>query len=250
LRLRPVASLRKKKQHTVTPKPDQQNPYISRIKNSNAMPANDYINIHTHQPSAHLHEIINLYQNFNDTTLEKQYSMGIHPWHINNAEDQLNALKQYSTHSHITAIGECGLDKVCTTDWSLQQQVFQQQIEWANTLQKPLIIHCVRAYTEALSMLRDAVVPVIFHGFNKKWPLAEDILNHGHYLSFGAALLHDNNHAKDTLAQMPSDRFFLETDEAAINIEDVYKAAANIRKTDEDVIILQLQHNYKKVFGS
>lgn len=215
----------------------------------------DYINIHTHHSqqspeNPQVFELLNLYEKFEDAQAGKQYSMGIHPWYITNAALQLHTLKQYTTQSQVIAIGECGLDKVCTTDWSLQQQVFSQQIEWANTLQKPLIIHCVRAYTEALSVLRSAVVPVIFHGFNKKWPLAKDILDHGHYLSFGAALLQESSPAREALAQMPSDRFFLETDDAAISIEEVYKAAAHIRKTDEDVIILQLQHNYKKVFGS
>lgn len=76
-----------------------------------------------------------------------------------------------------------------------------------------------------------------------------EIIHQGYYLSFGGALLKDNVMLHETFAQIPPDRFFLETDDAGIGISEVYHAAAHIRKTGEEVIILQLQQNFKKVFG-
>jgi TatD DNase family protein len=217
------------------------------------MPLFRYINIHTHHPLSPKHEdifeLVNVYDQFETTNPERYCSMGLHPWYLQDFESQLEALHHYSSNSHVLAIGECGLDKVCATDWNVQQRAFQSQIELAHELNKPLIIHCVRAYSEVLSMLQKVKVPVIFHGFNKKPALAMEIIQQGHYLSFGAALLKDNNNAHEAFSQIPPDRFFLETDDAGINIAEVYQAAAHIRKTEEEVINLQLQQNFKKVFG-
>jgi TatD DNase family protein len=217
------------------------------------MPQQRYINIHTHHPLSKKHEdvfeLVNLYDQFETANIENFYSMGLHPWYLQDLETQLKVLDHYSRNANVLAMGECGLDKVCTTDWARQQIAFQSQIELAEKLNKPLIIHCVRAYTEVLSMLRKTKVPVIFHGFNKNPALAMEIIHQGYYLSFGATLLKDNPTVCEAFAQITPDRFFLETDDAGINITEVYEAAAYIRKTEEEVIILQLQQNFKKVFG-
>ena len=86
----------------------------------------------------------------------------------------LSALKIFSKTDSVLAIGECGLDKACDTNFKLQQQVFTTQVNWANEIKKPLIIHCVRAYGEVLSLLQknNNKVPVIFHGFNKNGAVA------------------------------------------------------------------------------
>jgi TatD DNase family protein len=51
------------------------------------------------------------------------------------------------------------------------------------------------------------------------------------------------------LQETPADRFFLETDTAIASIKDIYEAAAKIRKTPLDEIILQVQKNYQNVFA-
>ncbi len=210
-----------------------------------------YIDIHTHQ-SAHEKEalsVLNRYGNFDRPEGDPYCSMGLHPWYLTDLAQQLISLKQYSQHPEVLAIGECGLDALCNTPQSLQEEAFRQQIAWANELRKPLIIHCVRAYHKTLELLRKATVPVIFHGFNRKASLATTLLEQGYHLSFGKALLNALGGLQVTFAGIPGDRFFLETDDAPMSIGEVYKTAARIRKTEEDVLILQLQNNFKTVFG-
>lgn len=215
-------------------------------------PLPQYINLHTHQPADPLPddllEIVNLHDHFERAGPGRLYSVGIHPWYITDVAKQLTEITDFAAQNKVAAIGECGLDNVCNTRRDLQLAAFEQQVALANTLGKPLIIHCVRAYTEVLSVLSNARVPAVFHGFNKKPALASGILRAGHYLSFGAAL-RDQSQVRQVLAAIPADRFFLETDDAAINISEVYQAAADIRKTGMDALILQLNGNYKKVFG-
>lgn len=211
-----------------------------------------YINIHSHSSTAATNRetllVCNKYDDFEEVKEDGMYSMGIHPWYISAPEQQLELLALAARATNVVALGECGLDTLSRIDFAVQQQVFRQQISLANELDKPLIIHCVRAFSEALFLLRAAKVPVIFHGFNKKQSLAQEVLDHGYYLSFGAAILSPQSMAAHVLGVITADRFFLETDDGDTDISEIYKAAARIRKTDEETIILQVQTNFKKVF--
>ncbi len=211
-----------------------------------------YIDIHTHHNVGEGLFITNRYQAFEKASEGGLCSLGIHPWYIDaDLDNQLSQLEKYATLPNVVAIGECGLDKLTATPWLLQERVFRLQIQLANKLRKPLIIHCVRAYDEVLELLKreQVVVPVIFHGFNKNVQLAERILNRGYYLSFGAALQKDNAPAIVAIQCCPATSFFLETDDTEFSIGHIYEKAADIRKTDLDTLILQLQKNVQAVFN-
>ncbi len=162
----------------------------------------------------------------------------------------MQQLKRISINKNVLAIGECGLDKICDVDLDLQQEVFVQQIELANAIGKPIIIHCVRAYEEVLMLLKKekASVPVIFHGFNKNKIIADKIIANGYYLSFGKALQKPQTAA--IISGVPADRIFLETDDADISIEEIYHLAASACSIDEASLILQIQKNAAAVFGA
>lgn len=195
--------------------------------------------------------MLNFYSNFSRAATGIQCSIGLHPWHLDDHTNLIDELQRYAALPNVLAIGECGLDKVCNTPWELQTMVFKQQIQIANTLGKPIIIHCVRAYDELLNILRSEKpsVPVIVHGFNKNERVADRLLSAGIYLSFGAAILNDLSPAAASLQHVPREMFFLETDDAQADITTLYKKAAAIRNISEEDIILQLQQNFKKVFN-
>jgi len=193
--------------------------------------------------------IYSMYEQFNLLSPEKQYSLGIHPWYIQEGAAQYEALKAAIDQPNVSAIGECGLDAMRGASPDLQKEIFQKQIQLANACNKPLVIHCVRAFPQTLSLLKQAKVPVIFHGFNKKRAVADGILKQGYYLSFGAELLKEDSAAYAVFDTVPDDRFFFETDDKAVDIKEIYKAGCRIRKTEEDAIILQVQQNFKNVFG-
>lgn len=203
-------------------------------------------NIHTHIVHPLEEEVVSLYENFPQCLDLSSCSLGLHPWYLAQAGQDWEVLQQYATYSHVVAIGECGLDKVSATPWALQLQYFRLQIALANQLQKPLIIHCVKAYGECLAELKAARVPVIFHGFNKSAETAKMILNKGHYLSFGHSLFREGY--GEVLKQIPTERLFLETDDKTdLSIEDVYKRAADLLNFPLDALILQLEKNYQNI---
>ncbi len=212
-----------------------------------------YYDIHTHNLS-HSDEslsVLNVYRDFEIVNDKGLYSIGLHPWYLQNAKADFALLKANAGNKQVVAIGECGLDKVCETNWELQLFYFRQQIQLAKLISKPLIIHCVRAYEEVVDVLNEEKVdvPVVFHGYNKNNLLAQRLLDKGYYLSFGAALLRGNESIKEVVKKMPQDCFFAETDNSETSIIDIYQCLAEIRKTDADAIILQLQKNFKSVFG-
>jgi TatD DNase family protein len=211
-----------------------------------------FVNIHTHTtPLTGERAIQNKYANFESIDELHHYSIALHPWYIGaDWPRQLSKIKEYAIQKNIIAIGETGLDKACKTDWPLQQQVFKAHIQLANQLQKPLLIHCVRAWDEVLGILKNekAAVPVIFHGYNKNVLLAKRIMDTGYYLSFGKAL--QQTKMQEVLKQIPLSKCFFETDDADVTIATIYNLAAQALSIEVNVLSLQLQQNVKTVFGN
>lgn len=212
-----------------------------------------FINIHSHYPAIQNEFVLQgLYAHFELTDNAGKYAVGLHPWYINalSYTAELPVLKKYASRKNILAIGECGLDKVCKTDFALQQQLFIAQIVLANQLQKPLIIHCVRAYEEVQQLLQQQqnTVPVIFHGFNKNKILAQQLISKGYYISAGKAILQPA--MQELLRTLPTDKIFFETDDTDSTIQSVYYAAAAALQMDINSLDLQIQKNAAAVFGS
>lgn len=210
-----------------------------------------FINLHTHcQTQTGEIAVVNLCKNYGQVLDSGYYSVGIHPWYVNTPWlTQFKAIEEHGTYTNVVAIGETGLDKLCKTDWQIQLLIFKAHIQLASSLKKPLIIHCVKAWSEVRALLakEKVSVPVIFHGYQKNKELAKQLTDEGYYLSFGKALEKDT--AQEVLQAIPATRFFLETDDAPVTIESVYKNAATALSIDMNSLSLQLQQNAVAVFG-
>jgi len=189
-----------------------------------------FINIHAHSKTANSAVLLNAHENFLALDLNAFYSIGLHPWYLieNTADAELTELREAIVKSNVLAIGECGLDRVCETDFELQKHYFIKQIELSNEARKPLIIHCVRAFDEVLY-------------------LAAQILNAGYLLSFGQKLMFESTAA--VFKSIPIDRIFLETDDGCVTIEEVYRMAAEIKGMTIEELQQQIQKNTNLVFG-
>lgn len=212
-----------------------------------------YIDIHTHKTSVSLGKSIrSLYSGYEEAGKNGLFSIGIHPWYIDGFHwrNQWNSLVEWSSKENVVAIGECGLDALCETPFSLQQEVFAEQISLAEKLQKPLVIHCVRAWDEVLMQLgkQPLSIPIIFHGFNKKASLASRLTGKGYYLSFGKWI--KNPAAQDVLKAIPPEKILLETDDTDITIETIYDWAAQSMGIHLNSLSLQIQKNSAAVFGN
>lgn len=212
-----------------------------------------YINAHTHHIQQHtdeVFELINIILSKDDLMTARPCSAGIHPWYVEeDLTDQMAQLAQIARSPHVLAIGECGLDKKTETNWELQALAFAQQIDLAKDLNKPLIVHCVRAFDEVIALLheRTPAVPVLFHGFNKHPNLGQSLLRKGYYLSLGTAVL--SGRLDDLIKEIPLHRVLLETDQQKTEIFEIYAYFCRTRKIPMDRLQAQLMDNFRTVFN-
>lgn len=212
----------------------------------------EYFNLHTHQLQ-HPEGVIALVNQYPWEFHEGLpcYSIGIHPWYIDPDQwaKHLDFMETKMSDPACLAVGECGLDKRIDIPWELQVEVFEAQIRLAERYQKPLVIHCVGAFSEliALKKKHHIKVPVIIHGFSKNTQVAHELIREGCYLSFGKYLLR-NPELKEVFLSVPSDKLFLETDTIEEGIEEVYFKAAVYKSETIDSIKMQINTTFAAVF--
>ena len=182
-------------------------------------------------------------ERLSDEPMHMPFSVGIHPWYIEgDGRAQLEALWKVARLPEVWLIGEAGLDKN-SPDLPLQQTLFETQALLAEELRKPLVVHCVRAWQELLGSYRKLhpLSAWIIHGFRGKRALAEQLLNVGFYLSFGAHF-----QAEALQAAYPH-RFFLETDESPLPIQTIYQHAADSLSLPVEEVAEQAERNWEKL---
>ena len=228
--------------------------------------------------------------------LAKKYSnmwaiIGLHPVHAGEShndptETGLNENKQIgpksfqvfdsdkflplAKDSKVVAIGECGLDYFHSRpeDIDKQKKELEKQIDFANRVNKPLMLHVRNAktgpsaYMEVVGMLRArANVKANFHFFAGDIEDLKNILDIGGTVSFTGVITFARNY-DELIKYVPIDRIMSETDcpfvapapyrgkrnEPSYVIE-VVKTIAKIRGEDEDVVAKQLVQNAKDFFS-
>ncbi len=211
---------------------------------------NSYINIHTHSENSNTIEIVNCSPSevMTFTQKSKKYiSIGLHPWHISsNYKDEIAKIILLAKNTQVIAIGETGLDKLCDTNFILQKEIFIAHARLAEALQKPLIIHCVKAHAEIIQIKKELqpTTAWILHGFRGNKALTEQLLSHDFYFSFGKGL----KYLEDSVKSIPLGKIFLETDDTTNSIEEGYCLLGDILNKDISGLIDKINTNFKYVF--
>ncbi|MGB3946914.1 MAG: TatD family hydrolase [Bacteroidia bacterium] len=210
-----------------------------------------YINIHTH----HIFDkegvfVLNLSpEQFVDGTL---CSVGVHPWHINliSVENDLKKLQSIATKKSVLAIGECGLDGLIDMSLVQQELVFKAQLMIAEHIQKPVIIHCVKAFDSLIRIKKELklTVPLVVHGYNNNQQILLELLKNGFYISFGKALLIEGSNASKLFSTIAIDKLFLETDDSDVSIKAIFDKAAELKGMKVNKLKEKIFLNFKQVF--
>lgn len=186
-----------------------------------------------------------------NSPIDNPFSIGIHPMHIDiqNVDNQFFILKKESLKAHCWAIGECGLDRRSSVFMQEQEMIFKKQIQWAMGLKKPVVVHCVKAFSELVKVKKECApnIPMIVHGFNNNEKIFMELVKNDFFFSFGSAILQPNSNATNALKNVPTDRFFLETDDKKIGIKAIYEAASSILNIEENVLKALIINNLKQI---
>lgn len=180
------------------------------------------------------------------------YTYGIHPWFLDesNYRKQIISVKNYAPNPVIVAIGEAGFDKIKGPSLDLQRKTFEEQVLIAEKLSKPVVIHCVRAWDELLSVHKKLrpKMPWLIHGFRGSPELAIQLLSKGMYLSFWFDFILRPESAR-LIKGIPKDRLFLETDGAEVSIREIYeKVSADLNLSVNELKSI-IYSNYNNFFN-
>ncbi|MCF0196723.1 MAG: TatD family hydrolase [Bacteroidaceae bacterium] len=169
----------------------------------------------------------------NIALVQDVHTQGVHPWRVK--EENLN----FCPSPDAIFIGECGLDKL-HDNIELQKKVFTRHIELSETMRRPLLIHCTRAWEELVLIAKTTrrTQPWIIHGFRGKPQLMHKLLSHNFYISFGM------NFNEESLRACPLDHMLLETDDAPVSIESIYKKASKIKQISMEELCQHMLENY------
>ena len=167
---------------------------------------------------------------------------GIHPWDA----ERGSALPDFA---HCDIIGETGLDYACEVDRLAQERLFRAHLEAAERLQKPVVLHTVRAFEPTIKILAEYnIAGVVFHGFIGSQQQAAEALRRGYYLSFGSRSLRSSK-TRLAIVSTPLDRLFVETDDdPSLNIANVYAEVAAIKGVTLAELERYIYENYKRLF--
>ncbi len=189
-------------------------------------------------------------------------AVGIHPENIGGGT--VNEIKTLANHKKCVAIGEIGLDYYWVSDNKEQQkELFSQQLELANEINKPVIVHDRDAHSDALELLKKHRPKGVVHSFSGSPEMAKEILKLGMYIGIGGVITFKNaKKLPEVVKMLPEDRFLLETDAPYLtpvpyrskinNSAMIYLTAqkiAEIRNTDTAHILVTARENAKNLFG-
>lgn len=125
---------------------------------------------------------------------------GIHPWTLKENINEMYADLKYIEENinSIDFIGETGFDKKRTSvNIELSTQVFVEHLKLSNKYNKPLILHIVGHYEEALNCLNyfnNSKFSGILHGFSGSLEIAKMFIEKGFYIGIGQNII--NPHFK------------------------------------------------------
>ena len=169
--------------------------------------------------------IINVSATYNSCrkviALAKEYpfvyaAVGIHPDEVGSLNEETFAqMKELFKEEKVVAVGEIGLDyHYEDPPRDVQQRAFRMQMELAQKLSLPVVIHEREAHEDGLRIISDFPdVTGVFHCFSGSPEMAAELLKPGWYLGFDGPITNKNaKRAPEVAAITPLDRMVVETD--------------------------------------
>lgn len=193
-------------------------------------------------------------------------AIGIHPSEFQTFnENSKKRIYELLKHNKIVAIGEIGLDYHYGADSKEEQkELLKQQLEIAEELQVPVIIHDRESHEDVFEILQNYnLKDVIFHCFSGNAEFAKKCINSGYYIAIGGVVTFKNaKDLKEAAKIIPLDKLLLETDapylapvpfRGKLNtpayLKYIAQEIATLKEIDVEEIKKQTTENAKKVFG-
>ena len=196
-----------------------------------------------------------------DERIEFKRAIGIYPEDTSLTEEEMNEIFKY--YEEADAIGEIGLDYHWYKDTKeKQKELFIRQIEMANRLNKPVIIHAREAIQDTYDILKEHPCKAVLHCYSGSVEMAKEFTKLGYYISFAGPITFKNAKEPIEVAKsIPLDRLLIETDSPYLspvpnrgkrndpsNVIYIGKLIAKELGIDEEKLKEQINKNYDALF--
>ena len=197
-------------------------------------------------------------------------ALGIHPSDVQDMnEKKLEHIEKMASkkNSKVVAIGEIGLDyHYPEPSREIQKKWFIAQIELAQSLGKPVVIHS-RDAAEDTQFILDRYdfrkLGGIVHCFSYSAALALHYIERGFYIGIGGVITFKNGRKlKEVVNMIPLERIVLETDcpylapepyrgqrNSSLYLPWILRTVANLKGVSEDEVERITTENAKKVYS-
>lgn len=144
-------------------------------------------------------------------------AVGVHPSDCGDWQDSwLDELRDLAAQPKVQAIGEIGLDYYWEDNPARphQQKVLHKQLELAQELGLPVIIHDREAHQDCLNIVREhPQVTGVYHCYSGGLEDAKTLVKMGWMLSFTGVVTYKNaRRSHEVIQWLPMDRIMIETD--------------------------------------
>jgi TatD DNase family protein len=193
---------------------------------------------------------------------------GVHPHNAKNIYPELaGTLKQLAHEKKIYAVGEIGLDFHYNFSPPKEQiEVFRIQLNIAQDLDLPVVIHSRKAADEIAAAVKEENFSNggVLHCFTEHWEFAETMLDHNFLISFSGILTYPNAQLiRDVAKKLPLAKILIETDSPylvpvpyrgrikrnePLYVKEVANTLADLKQLDLNEIAQMTSRNFSSLF--
>ncbi|MEM9159523.1 MAG: TatD family hydrolase [Verrucomicrobiota bacterium] len=201
-------------------------------------------------------------------------SFGVHPWFVHTLSSGWRERLEELWQNPDAAVGEIGFDRCKEPyDVELQWEIFSWQFDRATRLEKPVSIHCLKAWGILSENLKARPKPergFLLHSFGGSMEIARRFERMGAYFSFSGYFASERKlHLQEVFKQLPIDRILIETDAPdmrgpdvvapvpfggdekgnhPLNLLSIYDYFAALRGMDRLELVDRVASNFRRLF--
>jgi len=204
-------------------------------------------------------------------------SFGLHPWRVSGrGPEWKETLEAFLAEFPGAAVGEIGLDRwMEQPDVEAQRECFLWQLDLAARLERPVTVHCLRAWGLLDEVLRAARLPergFLLHSYGGPAEMIPGFVKMGAFFSCSPWFGHPAKSAKlAVFKSVPADRLLIETDAPDMappeeldthplwheglrlnhpaNLRVSLSLLSRLRGTPGDELAAQIAANHRSLFG-
>ena len=173
--------------------------------------------------------------------------------------------KLWNENKKIVAIGEIGLDYYWNKENKQEQKdCFIKQINLANKLKLPIVIHSRDAHIDTIEILKqnECKKKGVFHCCQLNMEMVKEAVALGYYISFAGPITFKNSkNAEEIIKIVPEEKILIETDSPYLspeplrgkrndsrNVKYVAQKIANAKQKTLEEISIITYNNANKIF--